>query len=419
MLYPSGRLGDVCLTFTGGTPSRTKTEYFGGGIPWVKITDMLQGKVLRTDETISDLGIANSSAKVLPKGTVLISIFATIGRTAVLGIDAATNQAIAGVVPKDTDQLDSDYLRYFLDSKHGFLNREARGVAQPNINQGILKALEIPLPPIDEQRRIVDLLARAEGIVRLRREAEKKAAELIPALFIDMFGDPATNPKGWPEHSLGDIAEVVSGVTKGRKFGDKQTVEAPYLRVANVQAGHIDLTELKTIEVLPRDVEQLALQNGDVVLTEGGDFDKLGRGALWEHDIANCIHQNHVFRVRCKQSMMLPQFFVIYLQSSRAREYFLRCAKRTTNLASINMTQLRALPVVLPTMDAQREFVERFSAGRSIQSQQAAATAKAQETFNALLASVFSPPLNEPSPPRFTGTPGPPQHRQPSAPDGG
>ncbi len=389
MTYPRVSLGDACRILTGGTPSRTKREYFGGGIPWVKITDMLQGTVITTDETISEAGIANSSAKVLPKGTVLISIFATIGRTAVLGIDAATNQAIAGIVPKDTAQLDSDYLRYFLDSKHGDLNRAARGVAQPNINQGILKALEVPQPPLAEQRRIVDLLTRAEGIVRLRREAEKKAAELIPALFLDMFGDPATNPKRWAEHSLGDIAEVVSGVTKGRKFGDKQTVEVPYLRVANVQAGHIDLTEVKTIEVLPRDVEQLALQNGDVVLTEGGDFDKLGRGALWEHDIANCIHQNHVFRVRCKQSAMLPQFFVIYLQSSRAREYFLRCAKRTTNLASINMTQLRGLPVVLPAMDTQREFVERFTAGRSIEYQQSAATTKAQATFDALLARVF------------------------------
>lgn len=389
MTVSTSILGNVCQTFSGGTPSRTKTEYFGGDIPWVKITDMLQGEVLYTDESLTAAGIANSSAKVLPKGTVLISIFATIGRTAVLGIEAATNQAIAGVVPNDTNQLQSDYLRYFLDSKHSELNRIARGVAQPNINQGILRGLEIPIPPISEQRRIVDLLSRAEGIVRLRRDAEKKAAELVPALFIDMFGDPATNPKGWSERRLGDIAAVVSGVTKGRKFGDKPTVEVPYLRVANVQAGHIDLSVVKTIDVLPQDVKQLALQNGDIVLTEGGDFDKLGRGALWEHDIPNCIHQNHVFRVRLELSIALPEFFVSYLQTDKARAYFMRCAKRTTNLASINMTQLRDLPVIVPALPAQQRFVNQFRDARSIQSQQLTATAKAQATFDALLASVF------------------------------
>jgi type I restriction enzyme S subunit len=252
-----------------------------------------------------------------------------------------------------------------------------------------VQSVEMPLPPLPEQRRIVDLLSRAEGIVRLRREAERKATELIPALFLDMFGDPATNPKGWDEHRLGDIAEVVSGVTKGRKFGDRQTVEVPYLRVANVQAGRLDLSEMKTIEVFPKEVAQLALQHGDVMLTEGGDFDKLGRGALWEHDIPNCIHQNHVFRVRLNQALARPEFFVIYLQASKAREYFLRSAKRTTNLASINMTQLRALPVVLPPMGTQTKFVERFEAARSIQTQQSTATAKAQAAFDALLAKCF------------------------------
>ncbi|SMB27172.1 Type I restriction enzyme (fragment) [Sterolibacterium denitrificans] len=286
--------------------------------------------------------------------------------------------------------VEPEYIFYGIQQKLKEIENSTSFVTVKHLSAKQVQGIEMPLPPLPEQRRIVDLLARAEGVVRLRREAEKKAAELIPALFLDMFGDPATNPKGWPEHNLGDIADVVSGVTKGRKFGDKQTVEVPYLRVANVQAGHIDLTEVKTIEVLPRDVEQLALQNGDVVLTEGGDFDKLGRGALWEHNIANCVHQNHVFRVRCNRSVMLPQFFVIYLQSSRVREYFLRCAKRTTNLASINMTQLRALPVVLPAMDAQWEFVERFAAGRSIQSQQSSATTKAQETFNALLSNIFT-----------------------------
>lgn len=289
--------------------------------------------------------------------------------------------------------VDRAYLAYFLRSAQTVTRISAKtaGARMPRADMDFVLGLQLPLPPINEQRRIVDILSRAEGIVWLRREAQRKAAELVPGIFIDMFGDPVTNSKGWPEHRLGDIAEVVSGVTKGRKFGERETVEVPYLRVANVQAGHIDLSLVKTIEVLPKEVEQRALQRGDVVLTEGGDFDKLGRGALWEHDIANCIHQNHVFRVRLVRSAALPEFFVTYLQARKAREYFLRSAKRTTNLASINMTQLRALPVVLPSLGAQHEFVEHFNTTRSIQSQQTSATANAEATFAALLAQAFCP----------------------------
>jgi len=290
--------------------------------------------------------------------------------------------------PREGFDFDIKFLFYLLRQLDLSRLKTATGV--PGLTREDAYRETIPVPPLPEQRRIVDLLSRAEGVVRLRREAEKKAAELIPALFLDMFGDPATNPRGWPEQRLGDIAAVVSGVTKGRKFGDKLTVEAPYLRVANVQAGHIDLSVVKTIEVLPQDVQQLSLQNGDVVLTEGGDFDKLGRGALWEHDIPNCIHQNHVFRVRLDKSIALPEFFVTYLQAGKAREYFIRCAKRTTNLASINMTQLRDLPVVLPALQTQQSFVDRFRDAKSMQLQQSAATAKAQATFDALLASAFN-----------------------------
>ena len=390
MTFPTSQLGDVCQTFSGGTPSRTKADFFGGGVPWVKITDMLQGTVLTTDESLSEAGIANSSAKVLPKGTVLISIFATIGRTAVLGIEAATNQAIAGVVPKDTSKLDSDYLRYFLDSKHGELNRAARGVAQPNINQGILRGLEIPILPLPEQRRIVDILSRADGIVRLRREAEKKAAELIPALFMDMFGDPATNPKGWPVEKLDSVARIISGATKGRRFDPSEAIELPYMRVANVKDGYLDLSEIKTITVKRGEVEKYRLLPGDLLMTEGGDPDKLGRGALWSGEIETCLHQNHIFKVRADRSRLLPEYLCELVGSRYGKAYFLRVAKKTTGIATINRTQLGGFPVVVPTLGRQNEFVEKFGAIRSIQSQQSSATAKAQAAFDALLAQAFA-----------------------------
>jgi len=113
----------------------------------------------------------------------------------------------------------------------------------------------VPVPALEEQRRIVGLLARAEGIVRLRREARRKAVELIPAIFIDMFGDPATNPDAWPREPLSAVAQVISGVAKGRKLAADEAVELPYMRVANARDGYLDLVDVKTIEIKCSEVE--------------------------------------------------------------------------------------------------------------------------------------------------------------------
>lgn len=260
--------------------------------------------------------------------------------------------------------------------------------------------LELPIevPHLSEQRRIVDLLSRAENIVRMRQEAERKAREIIPALFLDMFGDPATNAHGqesadgWETvtvERLGDLAEVVSGVAKGRKLVGKATREVPYLRVANVQAGGLNLSEMKYIPATEDEIEELAVRAGDVLLTEGGDFDKVGRGALLEADIGECIHQNHVFRVRVNPRKLVPEYLAAFLQTNAARRYFLKAAKKTSNLASINMTQLKNLSLRVPRLDRQEEFQARFRICRSLEQQEAGATEIAGTSFQSLLAGVF------------------------------
>lgn len=249
----------------------------------------------------------------------------------------------------------------------------------------------IPLPPLPEQRRIVDLLTRAEGIVRLRREAADKAAELIPAIFIDMFGDPASNPKDWSVHALSEVANIISGATKGRKLLPDECIELPYMRVANVKDGHLDLSEVKTIEIKRSEVAKLRIDPGDLLVTEGGDPDKLGRGALWRGEIDLCIHQNHVFKVRSHPEKLVPEYLRSLVGSQYGKAYFLSVAKKTTGIASINKTQLSAFPVLLPPMPLQCDFRKLVDSAESILAQQVDAMVKAQATFNALVAQAFAP----------------------------
>jgi len=186
------RLKDVAKISSGGTPKRSVKEYWNGDIPWVKIMDIPEnGLVLDTEEKITEKGLMNSSAKMFPKGTILFSIFATIAKVGILGIDAATNQAIAGIQIKNVEKVDRKYLFYCLRNFGLSLLSIGRGMAQRNINQTILKNLQIPLPPLEEQKRIVakieEVLSRVEKAKRLKAEARKDAEAIMQAALHEVF----------------------------------------------------------------------------------------------------------------------------------------------------------------------------------------------------------------------------------------
>jgi type I restriction enzyme, S subunit len=233
-----------------------------------------------------------------------------------------------------------------------FISGSTRG----KLTKGAAEKIPIPLPPLEVQKRIASILDAADALRSKRRESLRKLEVLLKSVFLEMFGDPVTNPKGWDRRKLEEIAEIVSGVTKGRKFDGKETVEVSYMRVANVQDGHIDLDDVKTVEVLNHEVEKYALRDGDILLTEGGDPDKLGRGAIWKGSIEPCIHQNHIFRVRVKPDFVLPEFLSALIGSQHGKNYFLRAAKQTTGIASINMTQLKAFPALVPPIELQIKY---------------------------------------------------------------
>lgn len=258
---------------------------------------------------------------------------------------------------------------------------------QQRVPVQFLQSIRIPVPPLSDQQRSVEILDAAEDLRKLRAESGRRTADLVPALVHTYFGE--LGDTRFPRHPLGNVAQVVSGVTKGRRLVGRATVEVPYLRVANVQDGRLDLSELKTIEALPEEVRTLSLEKGDVLLTEGGDFDKLGRGAIWDHDIPNCIHQNHVFRVRVNRTKIIPLFFANLLITPYAKTYFLRCAKRTTNLASVNMTQLRAFPIPIPPMTLQRQFAERVAEISTLKEMQSESRLRLDGFFQSVLHRAF------------------------------
>lgn len=207
-----------------------------------------------------------------------------------------------------------------------------------------------------EQKSIAEILSKMDSLISLRKQQLAKLDELIKAQFVEMFGDVLLNSMQWPEKTLERMADIVSGITKGRKTTETDLQEVPYMAVSNVKDGYIDWTTVKTILATKQEIEQYRLMPDDILMTEGGDPDKVGRGAIIKVPLKNSIHQNHIFRVRLNEQEILPSFFAEYLRHQKAKRYFLGCAKQTTGIASINMRQLRALPTLVPPLSLQKQF---------------------------------------------------------------
>ena len=168
-----------------------------------------------------------------------------------------------------------------------------------------------------------------------------------------------STPESWTHVRFGDVAAVSGGVTLGRKLGNTKTIKLPYLRVANVKRGDLDLRVIKEVTIEEEEIHRYRLQNNDLLMTEGGDWDKVGRAAIWRDEIPICLHQNHIFRARLRSPEICPLWFVRYFNSLDGRRYFESASKQTTNLASINMRQVKNCPVPFPPLAEQRRIVAK------------------------------------------------------------
>ena len=352
------RIGDVCTVERGGSPRPIDTFITDSddGINWIKIGDADDSMyITKTEQKIKPEGMKKS--RFVEPGDFLLSNSMSFGRPYILKIDGCIHDGWL-VLRDNNGAFDKRFLYFYLSSPttyRRFKSMAVGGVVN-NLNSEMVRKVEVPIPPMNEQIEIVNILEKAQEIISARKQQLTELDNLIKARFIELFGDMFLNSKAWKKQALDSLADVVSGITKGRKTKEPQLIEVPYMAVSNVKDGYIDWTTVKTIQATQQEIEQYRLLPDDVLMTEGGDPDKLGRGAILKEPLQNCIHQNHIFRVRLNESLILPAFFEEYLKHQKAKRYFLGCAKQTTGIASINMQQLKALPVLLPPLELQEQF---------------------------------------------------------------
>jgi type I restriction enzyme S subunit len=381
-------LEDISSHITsGGTPTSGDARYYveGTGLPFAKTEDLTRStsKYVESCElSITPAALKESAAKKYPVGTILISMYGTIGLTKITACEMAANQALCALLPPFS--CDRDYLFHHLE----FIRNEwlafSGQTTQANINGAVVRSKKVPLPPAKEQAVIARILDSLDTTIRQTEVIIEKLKQVKQGLLHDLLtrGIDANGelrppqseapelykesalgwiPKEWTPRALGTLADVSGGVTLGRSISGPGVVELPYLRVANVQDGYLDLDEIKTVQVLSSEVARYKLEPGDVLMNEGGDFDKLGRGVIWSGELETCLHQNHVFRVRCSRVDLDPRYLAAYSASRFGKSYFVQASKQTTNLASINSTQLKAFPLMLPPPEEQRAIVEKLA----------------------------------------------------------
>lgn len=292
------------------------------------------------------------------------------------------------VRPRDGFEFDIKFLFYLLRRLDLGRLRTATGV--PGLTRNDVYKERIPVPTIEEQHRIVDLLSRAEGIVRLRREAQKKAAAIIPALFLDMFGDPTVNEMNWPVQRLDQVATISYGIAD--KLNSSVTAErgTRILTISNVLLdGSIDMSVERYSAATEAQHNKASVQRGDLLFNwRNGSEHHIGKTAMWEGDNV-VLHVSFLLRLRPNQNLALPHYLWAMLNRLRSAGFFIGASRQQIN-RKFNASELSALKIPIAPIDVQKSFANFSECGRALLTQQIAATSRAEAAFQALLARIFS-----------------------------
>ena len=283
-----------------------------------------------------------------------------VGKTAFADQDwIGSFGAFCAVVRPKLGKCHPRYLFHYLQTpRFREWTRNSSGVGIKNIRKSELDSYEVPFPSLDEQRRIAATLDKADAIRRKRKQALTMADDFLRSVFLEMFGDPASNSRGWPITLLDELGDVQGGlqVSSKREAG---VLTLPYLRVANVYRDRLELAEIKEINLTEAEFRRVRLQVGDILIVEGhGNPEEIGRSAIWDGSIEPCVHQNHLIRFRADRSRALPEYISRLLNSDGGRQQLIGAGRTTSGLNTISTRKVKEVRIPLPPVTLQQKFSE-------------------------------------------------------------
>ncbi|MEG4508011.1 restriction endonuclease subunit S [Microcoleus sp. F6_B4] len=380
------RLGDVVNIKGGGTPDKSTPEYWGGTIPWASVKDFKSTEINTTTDSITQLGVSNSSTNIIPAGTIIIPTRMAVGKAAINSIDLAINQDLKALFPKS--DIFTRYLLNFLLASSTKLEKQAFGATVKGITLEILKNLEIPLPPIAEQKRIAEILDRAEEIRSKRREAIAQLNTLNQAIFLEMFGDPVTNPKGWSLLYFNDLLSMP--LRNGLSPSNTGKVTSKVLTLSAITGNAFDEKAWKssTFQSVPP-ITQRVDQSDFLICRGNGNIQLVGKGYFPTRQMPEMTFPDTIIAARILPELIERQFLQ-HIWNSRAVRRQLETLARTTNgTFKVNQTMLEGIVLVVPPLPLQSEFAHRVEAVEKLKATHRASLSELDALFASLQHRAF------------------------------
>ena len=347
------KLKDAFNLQMGKTPSRADLSLWGGNNKWISIADIGSAKkhISSTKECITDEGVSRSGIMVVPEGTVIMSFKLSIGKTAIVSEDMYTNEAIMAFIDNGTYCIDPNYL-YHLCCGTDWTQGGNKAVMGLTLNKATLSEMEIELPTIEEQREIASILDQLDAIIEKRHDELNMIEQLVKSRFIELFGDPIANQFGWDTTNIGAI---VTEVRYGTSRPAVENGKYPYLRMNNLTFdGHLDLKDLKRIDIPEEEIEKCIVRKGDVLFNRTNSVELVGKTCVFDLD-EEMVIAGYIIRVRLGQKM-IPTVFSAFMNSQPIKELFRGMAKGAVNQANINAQELQSIRIYLPPIDLQEQF---------------------------------------------------------------
>ena len=345
------KLQDICNMQSGGTPKRGVEKYYNGTIPWATITDFgntVNEEILETKEYITQLGLASINNRLFKKGTLLLAMYGSVGKTAISGIELSTNQAILGIKAKDESILNIRFLKYWFDYNKAFIYSQGKGATLHNISLTVVKRQIIELPDIQTQNKIVVLLDKTSLLVRKREESIELLDKLVRATFLDMFGDPIKSTRISTRIPIGKLGDWKSGGTPSRGIQEYFTGEIPWVTSGELNEIYIDNTKEK--------ITQKALENSNAKLIEIGSL------LLGMYDTAALKSSITKRAVACNQAIAYTKLndtlcdtHFVYYNIQLGKDYF-KSQQRGVRQQNLNLSMIKGIEILYPSLAKQKEF---------------------------------------------------------------
>ncbi len=358
MNWPRVKISQVADIVSGATPKTVVSRYWDGDIPWVTPADLsnLAGTYIKdTSRKITAAGLQSCSATILPANSVVFSSRAPIGHVAINKVPMATNQGFKSFVI-DLEVLLPEYLYWWLKAHRNQLEAMGTGATFKEVSKSTVSRIEIPLPPLDEQKRIAAILNKADALRAKRRHAITLLDSLTQSIFLEMFGDPVSNPMGWGICRIGDLLESANYGTSG-KAGP--VGKYPILRMGNVTfEGRIDTLDLKYIDLGEPEVEKYTVRKGDILFNRTNSADLVGKTAVFDLD-GEYAFAGYLVRARVN-GRATPDYISAYLNSSYGKGLLRGMAKSIVGMANINAKEMQNISIPAPPKALQEEFSGRL-----------------------------------------------------------